>query len=124
MPTCGSELPRMKIRNWRPFFWGGGTIVILERFPSIQHLTAYKPTKFGEEETLGHLGHVKLMQELALISFLAEAPQPMFAHHTLLTTDVTKRTHGPFSAAILLIELAYSRPRFCGNLNHINMNEL
>ena len=44
------------------------------------------------EEALGHLAHVVLMQELALVALLAQAAQPVLANHRLFALDVTKRT--------------------------------
>lgn len=35
------------------------------------------------------------MEELALVPLLAQPPQPVFAHHCLLTTNVAKRAHAP-----------------------------
>lgn len=52
-------------------------------------------TKLRVEVALGHLGHVILMQELTLVPLLAQPPQPVFAHHCLLTTNVAKWAHAP-----------------------------
>lgn len=52
-------------------------------------------TELGVKVALGHLGHVVLMQELALVPFLAQSSQPVFAHNCLLTTDVSEWTHAP-----------------------------
>lgn len=41
---------------------------------------------------LGHLGHVVLVQELALVTLFAEATQPMLAHDGAVAADVPERT--------------------------------
>lgn len=50
-------------------------------------------TELRVEVAFGHLGHVVLVEELALVSLLTQPPQPVLAHHRLLPADVTERTH-------------------------------
>lgn len=46
------------------------------------------------EVALWHLGHVKLVQELALVALFAQTSQPMFAHDSPIATNVSEWTAG------------------------------
>ena len=50
-------------------------------------------TELGVEVALRHLGHVVLVQELALVPLLAQPPQPVFTHNRLLATDMAEWAH-------------------------------
>jgi len=51
--------------------------------------------KPGIEVALGHLAHVVLVQELALVPLLTEAPQPVLTHDGLVPSHMTERTRSP-----------------------------
>lgn len=53
-------------------------------------------TELGEEVALGHPGEVVLVQEPALVAPLAQASQPVLAHHRLLPVVVPERTQPPW----------------------------
>lgn len=67
-------------------------------------------TKLGVEVAFRHLGHVVLMKELALVSFLTQSSEPVLTHHSLLSTDVTEGTHSTFHTSRPHEELTHSRP--------------
>lgn len=67
-------------------------------------------SKLRVEVALGHLGHVILMQELTLVPLLAQPPQPVFAHHCLLTTNVAKWAHAPFATGSFQKKFTDSSP--------------
>lgn len=52
----------------------------------------------GVEVALGHLGHIVLVQELALVTLFAEAAQPMLADYGAVTAHVTEGAQGAFLA--------------------------
>ena len=62
---------------------------------ALRHTLQNSLTKLRVEVALRHLGHVVLMQELTLVPLLAQPPQPVFAHHCLLATNVAKWAHAP-----------------------------
>lgn len=66
------------------------------------------------EVALWHLGHVIFMQELALVTLLAEPSQPMLANNGAVTSDMPVRALGAIVAVSELgVELADCCCRFC-----------
>jgi len=66
-------------------------------------------TKLGVKVAFRHLGHVVLVEELALVSLLTQSSEPVLTHHRLLPTDVTERTHPAFYTRCSHEELTHSR---------------
>jgi len=52
------------------------------------------------EVALGHLGHVVLVQELALVALFAESAQPVLAHDRPVAADVPEGTGAPLVALL------------------------
>jgi len=66
----------------------------------------------GVEIALRHLGHVILVEELALIPLLTQAPQPMLAHNSFVPSDMPVGTGCAPLAAGSHIKLADCGTRF------------
>jgi len=56
--------------------------------------------KLGEEVAFGHLGEVELVEILAKLVLLAQAPQPMLAHDEPVVARVAVLAAGAFGAAL------------------------
>lgn len=81
--------------------------------------------KAGIEVALRHLRHVILMQELALIAFLAETSQPMLTHHGTVTADMSVRALRAIrTSSLLTVKFAYCRCRFCKLNIYSKINKL
>lgn len=65
----------------------------------------------GVEVALRHLGHIVLVEELTLISLLAESSEPVLAHYSLVSTDVSEGTRGRLRAVGPHVEVADGGPR-------------
>ena len=61
-------------------------------------------TKFREEMTFGHLGHVKFMEIFTIISFLAQMADPMFAYNSSTLPGVPVRADVTTNTTSLEVE--------------------
>lgn len=60
-------------------------------------------TELGVKVALGHPGDIVLVQELALVALLAQAPEPVLTYHHLLPTVMPERAElswGPQSTQL------------------------
>ena len=67
------------------------------------------------EVALRHLGHVELVQELALVTFLAQTTQPVLAYNRPVASNVSEwatRTLVTVHSVDAIVELAHSSRRF------------
>ena len=64
----------------------------------------------GVEVALRHLTHVVFVQELALVSFLTQPPEPVFADDGFVPPDVSEGTGGSSLTSGADVELAHGSP--------------
>lgn len=67
--------------------------------------------EFGVEIALGHFGHIVLVQKLAVVTLFAQTTQPVFAHNSPVTAEMTKRTHVTPGAGTGGEEVTHARHR-------------
>ena len=72
--------------NWQSLLLHSPTLINMTLVLAVSELT-----EFLEEIAYGHTAHVVFMEELAVVAFVAELPEPVLAHDHPLALHMTER---------------------------------